>query len=630
MAVILKRIVAVLVSILWLSLIVVLLAGTFVPGIREALPPQVREFSVPDELRELLENIADLLPGDWGALIPTGPEATATPTSAATVTAPPTATRVAATPTAAPPTAVPATPSPTPTSEAEEDKQQVVVEVIPVAVAVSVQAELRAAPSAEADVIGLVAIGGTVFVDGRDSTGNWYRLEDGTWISADSLVQAPEQQVPVVTAETQPASPEVEAQPTQTETPAATPAVQLGAVQAFVRLDANLRSGPGTDFERVDGVFAGDEVSVVGQSADGEWYLLEGGAWLFAALVTEAVDVPIVTEDGVPADQPEGEEEQPEGEEEQPEGEEEQPEGEEEQPEGEEEQPEGEEQQPEGEEQQPEGEEEQPEGEEQQPEGEEQQPEDGQEQPTSIVNAPLGANLRSGPGVQFERIEGVQQGTSLTVVAQDASGTWLKLDSGLWVFAALVDNVPADLPVDTGEETITETDDAGEDDEAPVEAPAPEEEGESDDGATDGTQSTDEPEDEQDEQTEDEQTEDEQDEQTEDEQDEQTEDEEQAELATVNTDANLRNGPGLEATIVASVLAGTEVTVIGRSEDGQWLELADGHWIFAALVDFAQTGEEEEGEEETGAEDGNAAEDGSGTEETADDDQEEDNSGAQG
>ena len=585
MALILKRIVAVLVSILWLSLIVVLLAGTFVPGFREALPPQVREFTVPDEL---LENIADLLPGDWGALIPTDPEATATPTSA--VTPPPTATRVAATPTAAPATAVPATaapstPSPTPTTEAEEDEQQV-VEAVPVAVSVSVQAELRNAPSEEADVIGLVAIGGTVFVNGRDSTGNWYRLEDGTWIGADSLVQAPEQQVPVVTAETQPASPEVDAQPPQTETPADTSAVQLGAVQAFVRLDANLRSGPGTDFERVDGVFAGDEVSVVGQSADGEWYLLEGGAWLFAALVTEAVDVPIVTEDGVPVEQPEGEEEQPEGEEEQPDGEEEQPEGEEEQPEGEVEQPEGEEEQPEGEEEQPESEEEQPESEEEQPEGEEEQPEDSEEQPTSIVSAPLGANLRSGPGVQFERIEGVQQGTSLTVVAQDASGTWLKLDSGLWVFAALVDNVPADLPVDSGEETAPETDETGEteeteeEDEAPVEASAQEEEGGTEGEETDGAQATDE---------------------SEVEPVEETEDEEQAELATVNTDANLRNGPGLEATIVASVLAGTEVTVIGRSEDGQWLELGDGLWIFAALVDFLETGEEDQEEDNSGA-----------------------------
>ncbi len=579
MAVILKRIVAVLVSILWLSLIVVLLAGTFVPGFREALPPQVREFTDTDELRELLQNFSDSLPGDLGALIPTVPEATATPTSAAAVTAPPTATRVSATPTASPPTTAPATPSPTPTSDAEEDEQPVVEEVVPVSVTVSLQAELRTAPSEVADVIGLVAIGGTVFIDGRDSAGNWYRLEDGTWISADALVAAPQEQVPVVTAETQQASTEVEAQPTQTEVPAATPIVQLEAVQALVSLDANLRSGPGTDFERVDGVFAGDEVSVVGQSADGEWYLLDGSAWLFAALVVEAVDVPVVSEDGVGVQQAEGGEEQAGGDEEQVEGDDEQAEGDEQQVEGDEEQVEG-----------------------------------VELQPTSFVNAPLGANLRSGPGVQFERVEGIQQGASLTVVAQDASGDWLKLDSGLWIFAALVDDVPEYLPVDTGEETSTEADDAGEEDEAleeasaldevdeaPEETPALDEEDGADNGETDGTLPPDESEDVQGEQTE----------------DEQTEDEAPAVLATVNTDANLRNGPGLEATIVASVLAGTQVTVIGRSEDGQWLHLGDDQWIFATLVDIPTTEEEEE--EETGADGGSEA-----------DDEEEDNSSAQG
>ena len=154
---------------------------------------------------------------------------------------------------------------------------------------------------------------------------------------------------------------------------------------------------------------------------------LKAAPGLFAALVTEAVDVPIVTEDGVPADQPEGEEEQPEGEEEQPEGEEQQPEGEEEQPEGEEEQPEGEEEQPEGEEEQPEGEEEQPEGE----ESSRKTKKSSRHQSSMLRSAPTCARGRAS---QFERIEGVQQGTSLTVVAQDASGTWLKLDSGLWVF----------------------------------------------------------------------------------------------------------------------------------------------------------------------------------------------------
>ncbi len=71
-------------------------------------------------------------------------------------------------------------------------------------------------------------------------------------------------------------------------------------------------------------------------------------------------------------------------------------------------------------------------------------------------------------------------------------------------------------------------------------------------------------------------------------------------FATVNTDANLRNGPGLDATIVESAPAGTLVTIIDRSDDEQWLQLENGFWIFAALVDILP----EEGEEDAGP-DGN-------------------------
>ena len=65
-------------------------------------------------------------------------------------------------------------------------------------------------------------------------------------------------------------------------------------------------------------------------------------------------------------------------------------------------------------------------------------------------------------------MEGIEQGQVLTVVAQDSGGDWFKLDSGLWIFAALVDNVPEDLPVESEEGTDDETDDAGEDSETPA------------------------------------------------------------------------------------------------------------------------------------------------------------------
>ena len=599
-----KRVVAVLVSIVWLSLIVVLVAGSFVPAIQEVLPPQVREFTDLEALREWLGSLTDSLATDISALIPTEPEATETPTPDSALSTPPTATPWPATPTAATPIAATpiaesATPSPTAAMDSGDDgKPQVAVQPVSITVAVARQAKLYSAPSEDADLIGLVATGGTVTVNGKDPTGRWYRLEEDVWIGADELVDALQDQVPVVVAETQQPTPESGEQPTQTETPAATPTVQLAAVQAVVRLDANLRSGPGIEFERVDGVFAGDELSVVGQSADGEWYLLDRDAWLFTALVVEAVDVPVVSEDGAAdltpspetdEEQPEADEEQPETDEEQPEADEEQPETDEEQPETDEEQPETDEEQPEAGEEQPEADEEQPEAGEEQPEADEEQPEAGEEQPEAddgqpqpVVIAPLGANLRSGPGVEFDRVEGIEQGQVLTVVAQDSGGDWLKLDSGLWIFAALVDNLPEDLPVESEEGTDDETDDAGED----GETPAPTDEAEPENTDTDDTQPSDEPEDEQ---------------------DAQTDEDEQPVLATVNTDANLRNGPGLDSTIVDSVPAGTQLSITGRSDDEQWLQLDNDQWIFAALVDFPATeaqedaGVDEGGEDETGA-----------------------------
>ena len=54
---------------------------------------------------------------------------------------------------------------------------------------------------------------------------------------------------------------------------------------------------------------------------------------------------------------------------------------------------------------------------------------------------------------------------------------------------------------------------------------------------------------------------------------------------TVRSSANLRGGPGTNYRIVGSQQAGDSVQPIGRTEDAQWLELVDEHWIYAPLVD---------------------------------------------
>ena len=102
---------------------------------------------------------------------------------------------------------------------------------------------------------------------------------------------------------------------------------------------------------------------------------------------------------------------------------------------------------------------------------------------------------------------------------------------------------------------------------------------------------------------------DEQDTQTEeDEQDEQTDEEQQDTLeeitpvlfATVNTDATLRDGPGLDATIVDFAPAGTQLTIVNRSDDEEWLQLENGFWILAALADILPAEGEQDADDDTG------------------------------
>ena len=57
------------------------------------------------------------------------------------------------------------------------------------------------------------------------------------------------------------------------------------------------------------------------------------------------------------------------------------------------------------------------------------------------------------------------------------------------------------------------------------------------------------------------------------------------EMATsVNASANLRSGPGIDYDIVARAETGELVTVTGRTESGEWLQLAGGAWIAAFLL----------------------------------------------
>lgn len=55
--------------------------------------------------------------------------------------------------------------------------------------------------------------------------------------------------------------------------------------------------------------------------------------------------------------------------------------------------------------------------------------------------------------------------------------------------------------------------------------------------------------------------------------------------ATAKRNANLRQGPGTNYAIVGGVTAGQTLEIVARNEASDWLQLADGSWIFAALVE---------------------------------------------
>jgi cytoskeleton protein RodZ len=80
---------------------------------------------------------------------------------------------------------------------------------------------------------------------------------------------------------------------------AAAPAATAGAT---VNTGANLRSGPGTEYPILAGLPAGDAIAITGRNAEGTWFVLSDGSWVFGELVTNPpVDVPVVAAPPVPA-----------------------------------------------------------------------------------------------------------------------------------------------------------------------------------------------------------------------------------------------------------------------------------------------------------------------------------------
>ncbi len=64
--------------------------------------------------------------------------------------------------------------------------------------------------------------------------------------------------------------------------------------------------------------------------------------------------------------------------------------------------------------------------------------------PATVITA---ANLRQTASVDAPIVGAATEGETLAIVGQTADGAWFQLESGAWIFAQLVNNPPANLPV---------------------------------------------------------------------------------------------------------------------------------------------------------------------------------------
>ncbi len=180
---------------------------------------------------------------------------------------------------------------------------------------VTLASALRTGPDVLFDQAAIVRAGETVTLDGCNSDCTWYRTVDGYWL-AGYLMAGPLPALrdvsPVVTpvalvarAPNPPsfptATPIPEAVSIRLPTPTPEPAepVVLALPQpaplpfpapgnTTTNEVANLRNGPGTAYEKVGVILAGDPVSIVARTVAGDWYQMADGKWIAAFLVDNA------------------------------------------------------------------------------------------------------------------------------------------------------------------------------------------------------------------------------------------------------------------------------------------------------------------------------------------------------
>lgn len=151
-------------------------------------------------------------------------------------------------------------------------------------------ANVREGPALEQPVIYVLAFGRQFIFEGGDEDEEWLELEPGNWISASNILVQPIFQDFGNVSENKPTGPE----PTLTEARLLAeqsdsgPQWQRLTVGTVIAEDgAQVRVGPGLEFRAVSAVPYGHLVGWVAFSKDGEWLYLQHGLWISAPLVLD-------------------------------------------------------------------------------------------------------------------------------------------------------------------------------------------------------------------------------------------------------------------------------------------------------------------------------------------------------
>ena len=176
-----------------------------------------------------------------------------------------------------------------------------------VSATVALSANLRTGPGTTFDIAGEAGPGQTVQIVATNEDGQWYLLSTGVWM-ANFLVTEQPANLPVATQElidqVQGKAPAPTPTPAATEPLTTTPTVTpTGAVSPTTTIDANLRGGPGTEFDIIGGTVTGQALNIVGQNAEGTWFRLDNGGWVSRSLVADPPapeGIPVLNADGTP------------------------------------------------------------------------------------------------------------------------------------------------------------------------------------------------------------------------------------------------------------------------------------------------------------------------------------------